>query len=117
MIFLLFLMLMTYRMIHCYKKSNLQSKQNLFCSFYFKNIFCRPPITNNIYKELESELSNVAPLLQKQDSKMSEIETQMSDLFQEIMRPFKNFDVDDNKEWSMDYLFQKHIKAANSNKM
>lgn len=83
----------------------------------FKQPFFRQPVTNSIYKELETELSSVAPLLQREDSKMNEVETQLPDLYQEIMRPFKNFEVDDNEEWTIDYLFQKHIKAAHSNKI
>lgn len=53
-------------------------------------------------------------MLRRQDTKTNEIETQLTDLYHEIMRPFKNFEVNDNEEWTMDYLFRKHIKAAHN---
>lgn len=52
--------------------------------------------------------------MRRHDSKSSEIESQLTDLYQEIMRPFKIFDVDDDEEWTMEHLFQKHIKAAHN---
>lgn len=81
------------------------------------NNFFRAPLSSNIYKELENELSNVAPQSKKQDATTDEIETKITDLYQEIMRPFQNFEVDDNEEWSLDYLFEKYIKVAHSTNM